>query len=201
MFHSNFHNSAGTVRLLMATTFAILLFMQPQDGWGDDDKAALDMLITENGRMQFYSKLDHAQKELMHHQTSTILATYGNYNSYKTEDAGANAFGNDLMRLRNRIGGDWPQALTAFRRGISRDASLSDNDTAMANDAIEHMTEMLAAGTEIVKLCEAGKAYEASLVYRDKSMPLNARITRALYTLTAAARDRFNKVAFQAKYK
>jgi hypothetical protein len=190
-------NFAFWLQTLAAVT---LMLATAQFAKADEHTEALDLLITEQRRMEAYGELDYAQKELMHHQASTILATYGGYNSYKADGAGDSAFGSDLMRLRNRLGGPWPQALAAFRRTTSRDKTLSPNDLTLVEDSIALMDELLAAGAEIVELCEADKAYDASLVYRDRSMPAAAELTRLLYSLNAGASSRFKKTAMKAKY-
>jgi hypothetical protein len=193
--------SPGTfVSRLLGPVMAVLIVAIAQTARADDVKDALDLLMTEQRRMEAYAELDYAQKELVYHQASTILATYSDYNSYNAEGIGDADFGNDLLRLRNRLGGPWPQALASFRRTTGRDKSLSSEDTGLIEDAASLMQDLLAAGAEIAELCEADKAYEASLIYRDRSMPTTAELTRLLYTLSSGANARFKRTALKAKY-
>ena len=184
--------------VLSAVSLLFILAAWPVAGMAQDH---LDVLIAEQDRMERYRELSFVRQEAMHHQASTILAIYGGYNSHNTEAAGANALGNDLQRLKNRLGAYWPQTLAGFKRDSAKDKLQRREEAAMAEEAASLMAQLFAAGAEVAALCEANKPYEASLVYRDKSMPLSAEITRLLYTLNSEANARFQKAALKAKYQ
>ncbi len=199
MASSKLRISQAGMKRFLAAAFAVL-FINTQQAGADNVSTPIEIMISEQARIDRYVELDFARQDLMFHQTSTILALYGGYNSYtKSDDSQSN--GSDMTRFKNRAFEYVPSALVDFRRKTARDASLTSEEASMSSSAEALMEEMLDAAREIIELCDADKPLEASHVYRDKSMPLNAKLLGTLYTLRSEAAGRFKKSALKAKYQ
>lgn len=184
-------------RIVLILTFVVLAVHGAK---ADDAKASITVMIEEQARIDRYVELDFARQDLLFHQTSTILALYGDYNSYTKSD-GTQANGSDMTRFRNRVTEYVPAAIVDFRRKSQRDKTISEDEASKAEAAEALMDEMVLAAGEIIELCDANKPYEASLVYRDKTMPLNTKLLGLLYTLRSTSVGRFKKAALKAKYQ
>lgn len=184
---------------VIALTIAVSASTAPQ-AISEEAKAHTETMSSEFARMVRYVELDSARDVLMYHQTSTILATYGEYNTYLKSD-GSQSNGTDLSRFRNRVAEQVPAALSDFRREMARDKSIPSEDADLVNTAEQLLSEMITAADEIIDLCATDQPYEASLVYRDKSVPLNSELMRILYTLRSGSIDEFKKAALKAKYQ
>ncbi len=162
--------------------------LSTQSVHSQDLRASSQDLVAEENWMNVYYDLEYAMRELMWHQSMSVLASYGEYNSYLRADGGANA--NDLRRLVSRI--DWNKSsIAAFKRALRRSGELPEEDVARTLDVVEIYGKFLAAAENVAALLEESESRAANLAYRDSSVPLSKKIGENLYNLRRAAQDRF----------
>ncbi len=176
----------------LALSLGILGGLGAEPVLAQDPNAAAQELVEEVRRIRSFADLDYAMRELMWHQSMSILAAYGGYTSYEREDGSSNA--NDLRRLKNRI--NWNQeSLADFKRALRRDDEMPQDDAVRAEAVVEAFAGFLAAAREVATLLDDGDPDAANIAYRDKSVPISHAIGRELYTLRRAAENRFDGTA------
>jgi len=178
------------ISLLVIVSGLGTIFTQPAAG--KDPKNSAQALVAEERRMQAFYDLEYAMRELMWHQSMSILAAYGEYNSYAVVGKDANA--DDLTRFKNRIGYN-EVSIADFKRSLRLDRDLPPDDAERAKATLDLYDCFLSAAEKVAALLDNGDPGAANIAYRDGSVPVSKEITDSLYTLRRTAKDRFKKIA------
>lgn len=174
------------VSFILAMSMVGEITLQP--ALAQDLKATGQELVLEEKWMSAFYDLEYAMDELMWHQSMSVLASYGGYNSYVKEDGNANA--NDLQRLKNRIDLN-RRNIADFNRSLHRNASLPADDAERADNILALYAEFLAAAEEVAAFLDDDDPGAANVMYRDRSVPISKEIGANLFNLRRAAQDRF----------
>ena len=142
-------------------------------------------------------KLERAGEGVMYLETLALLAAYGGWSRYDSNDA-FGAVRVENLKLQEMVG-ELKQDVVYAMNALQRNKSVSEDELKRFSDIYHNVETLCVVAIDVHDLLENGKIDEANALYRDKSIPLINAINADSYTLISSLEEKIDKAALHAR--